>query len=430
MTPDVESYDLFDNTDPPATSRDIYHSGNTVFRHEPTGIWLIAGHPAVRAVLGDAEQYSNDIVLAPICPPPAEAGPLLAGMRTVTSVVNVDPPEHTRRRAALNDLFPHTRASVRQRWGDLVSRQVDAVVNDLSETAAVDMVDVAARVTVPVLCEVLGLPVGDQNDLRAWTMAFARFAWSDLDQAGQHAALESAAQMWDYCQQLVTDRATPSAYGPGIVGDLLRYRDDNNQPLPVTDVVGEVLNFIGAGWVTTASAICHVVEQALAEPGAWARLAADSLYLDALVTEVLRLRPPLIGWQRRTTRPVTVDGVTIPAGSRCLLRISAANRDPNTFPTPDRFNLERHNNGRHTTFGVGARRCIGEQLARLEITTTARTLAQRLPQLRIDPDQSLEYERSAVLLVRRALPALTGCPVAHSTYDPASASGEDTGSTG
>jgi cytochrome P450 len=406
-------YDPFDNTDPPAASRDIHQRGQTVFHHEPSDLWLVAGHHAVRAVLTGMEQFSNDVVLAPVCPSPAVAGPILAGMRKITSVITVDPPEHARRRAALNDVFPHDRGSVRQRWGDQVSRRVSELVDGLAETAEVDVADLAARITLAVLCDVLGLPAGDQDDLRNWTIAFTQFAWSDLDEPGQHVALENAAQMWQYCQRTVTERADSGTYGEGVVGDLLRYRDDRKRPLAVDEVVGEVLNLVGAGWITTASAICHVIEQALAVPGAWARLAVDNLYLHALVTEALRLRPPIVGWQRRTTRAVTIGDVTIAPGSRCLLLLGAANRDPEAFRDPDRFDLERPNNRRHLTFGVGARRCIGEQLALLEITTTVRALAQRLPQFQVDPDQPLEYDRSAVLLQRRTLRATTGCPIAH-----------------
>ena len=410
-------YDLFDRNDPAAASR------QTVLHHEPSGLWLIAGHQAIRAVLTDAEQFSNSTVLAPILPPPAEAGPILAGMRDVTSVVTVDPPEHTRRRAALSDVFPHTRVTVRQRWGDMVSRRVSDLVDEFAGAATVDVADLAARVTLPVLCDVLGLPVDDQHDLRQWTISFTQFAWSDLDERGRHAALENAAAMWQYCQQTVTTRAAAGGYGEGVVADLLRYRDRRGKPLALDDVVGEVLNLVGAGWVTTASAICHVIEQALAVPGAWARLAVDDLYLDALVTEALRLRPPIIGWQRYTTRAVTIGDVTIPAESRCLLLLGTANRDPKAFADADCFNPDRPNNRRHLAFGVGARRCIGEQLALLEITTTVRTLALRLPQLHLDQDQPLEYQRSAVLLQRRALAATTSCPVPHGAPDAAGPSG-------
>ncbi|MEV6632722.1 cytochrome P450 [Actinoplanes sp. NPDC051470] len=165
------------------------------------------------------------------------------------------------------------------------------------------------------------------------------------------------------------------------------------------------LIIVGAGWESSAGAIGHALRHALAEPERWERLAHDDQYLDDHVEEALRHSPAIDGWLRLTTTDVTVDGVDIPGGTRCLVLIGTANHDPAVFPEPHVFDPGRAGIGRHLGFGAGPHYCVGAALARLELTTALRSLARGLPDLALGDGFRAGFKPSAALRQYTALPA-------------------------
>lgn len=421
-------FDLFGAADPGAAQAQLCQSGEPAYHHEETGTWLLTGNLArTRSIFGNTQGYSNASVLAPICPVPEALYPILSGLPDVRSVITLDPPEHTRRRKALEEVFPQRSATVRRKWLSLVVDRVDAVVAAV-DSPRVDLKKVAVQIALEVLCEVAGLPLTDQHDLGEWTTDFAEFAWSDPAEPVQRDKAQRSVALWDYCVRAVEARVESGDPGPGILGDLLRYRGDDGQPWPREVVAVELLNLIGAGWTTTADAICHTLARALAEPGCLARLTVDDSYLDAVVAEALRLDSPIGAWPRLASEEVFIGDVMIERGSNVLVGIAGANRDEQFFGAdPDRFDPSRPNASKHLAFGFGDHRCLGKHLALLVITTAVRALARHVPDLQLDPDGRREKVRSAVLLEPRELLASTGmrsgCPVAHTAPDPAGRSG-------
>jgi len=417
------SLDVFRTDGPLASARDLYASGQKVIHikdpriQEPDGIWAVIGYDLVRRVLADTKQFSNAPVLDAICPVSAQAGQFLAGLpHGRRSVVASNPPEHDRMRDILMKAFPHTRSEVKRIWGPVVARRVNALIDELDNATRLDLTDVAARLTVQVIGEVLDLPDEDQHDWRVNVDSFAELAWSNPDDRAQYADAKNSKELWEYVLRQVRQRTLPGASGKGFIADLLCYRDRNGNALSLEQIALELLNMLGAGWKTNAAAICHTIELALAEPGIWARLAVDEQYLEAVVAEALRMLSPLGGWQRRTTTAVTIADVTIPADSRVLLMLGAANLDPSVFDDPEQFDPERPKARAHLAFGFGPHRCLGEQLALLVITMLVRALARRYPHLQPDPASPQGYKASAVVVERDKLLVTTGtpsgCPVA------------------
>ncbi|HEY4095529.1 MAG TPA: cytochrome P450, partial [Baekduia sp.] len=119
---------------------------------------------------------------------------------------------------------------------------------------------------------------------------------------------------------------------------------------------------------------------------------ADPSLIENTIEEVLRRRSPTVGIFKTTTREVEVGGTVIPAGALVWLAIAAAAHDPGRFPEPERFDIHRSNAKDHMTFGKGRHFCIGAPLTRTEARVGLEVLFERLPGLRVVPDQRLEFQ--------------------------------------
>ncbi|MFI7598213.1 cytochrome P450 [Actinoplanes sp. NPDC049681] len=401
--------------DPAATWRRMLATSASVSYDPELGMWLIAGHDNVRDVLSDTIHFSNARTLVPITQVSAPAGAILAALDAPAVAVTADPPQHLRTRAILRALFPTTAVRAQQQWGALIQARVDRLVTDLEQQSTADLMHFAVHLPLYVILDVLGLPLTDAADVRAWTDDFSQLAWGNPTPDAQLAYAQSTVALWRYCADAVTARADSGNYGSGLIGDLLRYRHNDDAHLTVAEIAALALNIVGAGWETTAGALGHALDHALTEPDRWARLANDEHSLSLHVEETLRHSPAIDGWLRYTTTEVTLDGVTIPAGSRCLVLIGAANHDPAVYDEPYAFDPLRVRAGQHLAFGAGPHYCIGAALARLELTTALRTLARRLPDLTLDGGFQRQFTPSAALRQHTALPVQqrpARCPVA------------------
>lgn len=403
--------------DPAATWRRLYATGQLVGFDDDLGLWLIAGHDNVRTALSETTRFTNRATLTPIRPVSPAAREILAGLDAPAVTITTDPPEHLRTRAILRALFPTSAMRAQHQWGSVVQARVTDLVTDLASRPAADLMHFAVRLPLTVVLDILGLPDTDADDLRGWTDDFAHLLWGDPDPETQIACAHSSVAHWRYCERAVHQRIASGEPGGGLIGDLLRFRNNDDTNLTVGEVAALALNIVGAGWETTASALGHALYHALAEPGRWARLADDEHYLALHVEESLRHSPAIDGWLRQTTGDITLDGVTIPAGSRCLVLIGTANHDPAVYDQPHLFQPYRPRAGQHLAFGAGPHYCIGAALARLELTTALGTLARRLPDLTLDEDYQARYRRSAALRQHTDLPVRQAgrCPVSHPT---------------
>jgi cytochrome P450 len=179
---------------------------------------------------------------------------------------------------------------------------------------------------------------------------------------------------------------------------LLRARDEDGEPLTDRELRDELVTMLVAGHETTATALAFAFDLLYRHPAVLARLrdelvGDDDDYLDAVVTETLRLRPIIDANQRKLTRPRVVAGWELPAGITVLPAIAVVQRREDLYPRAGAFRPERFLDGRAESyawlpFGGGIRRCIGAALAQAEMAEVIRTVATRveLRPLRADPD--------------------------------------------
>jgi cytochrome P450 len=146
-----------------------------------------------------------------------------------------------------------------------------------------------------------------------------------------------------------------------------------------------------AGHETTTGLLGNALRQLLSRPSLWDDLRRRPSLIPQAVEEVLRFDSSVVSGRRVTTRPVEVAGVTIPEGSAVVLLLGAANRDEAQFPDAERFDIHRPNAAHHLAFGFGVHYCLGAALARLEARVVLEVLTQRLPNLRLVPEQEVEF---------------------------------------
>ena len=157
------------------------------------------------------------------------------------------------------------------------------------------------------------------------------------------------------------------------------------ESLPLAEVVSNAAVLLFGGIETTEGMIGNAVWYLLRDPDAVREVNADRTLVDAVVEESLRLEPAAAVVDRYATADITLGTASIRRGDLVTVSLAGANRDPQVFADPDRFDLHRPNGSRHWAFAVGPHFCIGAQLARLEATAAVGALLEQLPGLRLDP---------------------------------------------
>jgi cytochrome P450 len=162
------------------------------------------------------------------------------------------------------------------------------------------------------------------------------------------------------------------------------------EPLSEAELIHSVAGVILAGYETTTNLIGNGLVLLLEEPTRWQALCEHPDRIPLTIEEVLRYQDPVPGFIRTTTKEVTVAGVVMPAGTKLFLLYSSANRDETQFLFADQFDMQRRPN-RHLAFGYGGHFCVGAPLGRLEGRIAFETLTQRLPSMRLVPNQELSH---------------------------------------
>jgi cytochrome P450 len=354
-------------------------------------IWLVSGYDEAREALADGASYSNDLgqfVSQQGRDPSEQIGGL--GM--------VDPPLHTALRRYLTPEFTMRRlARLEPEIERVVAERLDAMEAMGPE---VDLVSAFAfPVPFQVICELLGLPVEDRE--RFFALGVARF---DLSQGGA-GAFGAAAHTRDFLIKAVA--AQRHAPGDGLIGGLIREHGDELDDVTLGGIADGV--FLG-GYETSASMLA-LGSYLLAEtPGAMALLREDPASVDRVVEELLRhLTVVQLAFLRFAKRDLVLGGRQIAAGDAVGISLLAANRDPRLAGASREADLDtfdpRRAPTRHLAFGHGMHRCVGAELARMELRIALRALAHRFPDLAVTaPADQLEFRRLSAVYGVEALP--------------------------
>ncbi len=330
--------------------------------------WLLTRHEDVRALLAD-DRFSSDRLRASS---PVRNFPMRRDEPAfrVGSLISMDPPEHTHYRRMLTRYFTVRRMrELAPRIGQIVSEHLDAM--ERSGPPA-DLVPAFAR-PIPslVICELLGVPYEDRAMFQRCTSTLLR-----LD-AGEDAMFAARDELWQYMRDLVaTKRQHPDG---ALLANLI-------QGVPDSALTGESLAGIGllllaAGHETTANMLALGTFALLRHPDQLRALRENADLADSAVEELLRyLTIVQFGTVRVARQDVDIAGQHIRAGETVVASLTAANRDPAQFTEPDELDLARPAS-QHVAFGHGIHQCLGQQLARVEMTIAYPALFRRFPAL-------------------------------------------------
>lgn len=315
------------------------------------------------------------------------------------SFASMDPPDHTRLRKIVAPGFtPRALRGRRPFMEKVVAEQLDR----LDRAEPVDLIgEFAVRVPSRIICELLGLPTGDHELFVHWGLEFGAIvdgARSPRDLRRTRALL---VDMAGYFTRL-TERRRRSP-GDDLLSELVKAADDD-QMTPAGLVATCEALLIG-GFVTTANIIGNAVVALLADPVQFEAFTAAPEKADRVVEEILRLEAPAQYSVRVTRRAVSLAGRDLPAGTAIVALLAGANRDPEVFADPARFDLNRPNARDHLSFAAGIHYCIGAGLARMEGEIALRALFERFPRLR--QAGPVRYCPSRVIRGPRELPILT-----------------------
>jgi cytochrome P450 len=351
-------------------------------------VWLVTGDAEAREVLGNAHDFSTDIR-----PYVGRSGDATTG--DIGGLGFTDPPDHTRLRKLLTPEFTMRRLE-RLRPG------IETIVEDHLDVLAAsgddaDLVrDFAFPVPFQVICELLGLPVEERETFRS--LASARF---DVSYGGT-GAFGAISGSREYLMHFT--RRQRSEPGNGLVGQIIREHGDEISDF---DLAGLADGAFTGGLETSASMLALGTAVLLAHPEHYRRLAEQPDAVDATVEELLRyLSVVQVAFPRFAKRDVDVSGCRVKAGDVVMCHLAAAGRDPRHGGS-ERFDPRREGRISHVAFGHGFHRCVGAELAKMELRIAFPALARRFPDLALATDD-LPFRRKSIVYGVDSLPVRLG----------------------
>jgi len=364
--------------------------------------WVLTRYDDIVRILGDRTFSSDErnwqryrresarLIRAGL-PEPYSAG--------ITSMLRIDPPDHTRLRTLVSKAFtPRAVERLRPR--------IDAVVDEL--LAGLDgrreielMREVASPLPVVIIGEMLGVAVEDRDRFRHWSNESVRLL-GDGSRDDRRRAWRAMVEMRDWLGAQIADRrASPR---DDLLSALVAAEEAGDR-LSEAELFGTCLLLLVAGNETTTNLVGNGVIALLRHPEQLERLRRDPARMPAAIEELVRFDSPVQLTSRMVLEDRELHGCGLRRGEQIVLVLGAGNRDPARFADPDRLDLDRPD-VRPLSFGYGLHYCLGAQLARLEAGAVLGRLFDRYPDLRF-AGTPITWGDNTVLRGPRTLPLLT-----------------------
>lgn len=340
------------------------------------GAHIISRYEDVRWALRHPEVFSSDLVAVDI----GQDRPLIP--------LQIDPPEHAHYRRVIDPtLGPREVAAIEP----AVRRVVGEVMDRFADRGTVDA---HAEFTVPLPCtlflEITGLPLADLDRFLRWKDEIIRPGGGELLEPEEATARRHAAgaEIYAYFEQVLADRA--DAPGTDLLSRFLTTETDG-RVMSHEEMLDVSFLFILAGLDTVTSTLDCSLAFLAQHPEHRQRLAEDPASIPGAVEELLRRETPVMQIIRLVKEPVELHGVALQPGDTAILMLGSANTDPVEFgEDAGSFDPDRQVN-RHLAFGGGPHRCLGSNLARLELQVALEEWHRRIPDYELAPGAELAY---------------------------------------
>ncbi|MDB5511790.1 MAG: cytochrome [Enterovirga sp.] len=306
----------------------------------------------------------------------AKFGPSPLFEHHTTSLVFNDPPLHTRvRRIIAGALTPRAVTAME----DGVVALVDGLLDAMDRKGRVDLIeDFAAAIPIEVIGNLLGVPRDERGPLRAWSLAILGALEPGSDPARLVPGNAAVVAFLAYLERLVADRRRHPGDPERDILTRLIVGEADGERLSEAELLQNCIFILNAGHETTTNLIGNGLQLLIEHRAARSRLLAEPDLIRTAVEEVLRYESSNQLGNRVTTVATELAGEAVAAGTQITICIGAANRDPEQFPDPDRFDIGRQPN-RHLAFASGIHQCVGMAVARLEGRVAIARFLSRFP---------------------------------------------------
>ena len=349
------------------------------------GLWLPTRHEDIAAIAHDTGTFSS-----------GHDGATAGGSvpRGKFPPIHLDPPEHLEVRRALLPFFTPRRMA---HWEPAIRDHCDELARSLADRGTVDLAqDYAAHIPASAIAMILGIPPSVGARFRVWMHKL------ELGDLHVHERDEALGEMIPYFTEQVEDRRTNPS--DDLIGHLVASGIDG-EPIADDELVRMLILLLIAGIDTTWGLIGASLWHLSTHPEDRRRLVAEPELLPVAIEEFLRAFAS-VSLYRKVTQQATVGDVVMEPGDSLLMAFPAACRDPEVFDRADEVLIDRQPN-RHVAFGLGIHRCLGSNLARLEIEHAIGSWLRHVPEFELAPDAEVTWAEGA-LRGPRSIPVTIG----------------------
>jgi cytochrome P450 len=374
-----------------------------VFYWSEQGIWVVTRHEDINRILHD-ESFTLEGILTSLNRDPEAMRIIRSGIdyNTTEHIQNTDEKKHAKFRSILLKILSPRR--FREMEPFVRSTTIKLITNFIQRGRCEFVGEFAYLLPSLTVLNLIGFRE-DEEDMRQiqrWSDDTFRMWLAPLTPEQQRVCARHTVEFQEYIlRKLAARRRDPR---DDVMTALLQAVDSGEADLTEAEmVVMFTMNIIGGGHETTKGQLALAFYDLLVERGRWEEVLNHPDRLDETVEELIRYDPVVMMWYRTASNDATVGGVQIPAGSRILMALGAANHDDRKFDRADEFCPHRGVRSGQITFSAGRHVCLGAALARMELRIAIEEFAKRIPSLRLAENYTVQYEP---ILVTRVIPKL------------------------